>query len=383
MDMITLVELKTLLGRQHDWCVSLYMPTHRHGRETEQGPIRLKNLLREAEERLESKGLRSPDARQMLEPAQRLLQDSGFWRHQSDGLALFITPEAYYTYRLPLPFTELVVISDRFHLKPLLPFFASDGHFYILALSQNEVRLLEGTRHTVDEIKMENLPKSIAEALQYERFEQELQSHSISAANGGGKRPMIFHGHDVSDEDKGRILRWFHKLDDELSTLLAEEQSPLVLAGVDYLLPLYREASAYPHLLEKGIEGNPEKLKPEELHDRAWLLVEPVFAQAREQAAARYGQLASGGQATTDVPEAVLAAHHGRIGELFVAVGIQVWGVFDEAKNTVSVHEEAEPGDEDLLDLAAIQTMLNSGAVYAVPLEYVPEQAPLAALFRY
>lgn len=383
MDMITLAELKTLLGRQPNWCVSLYMPTHRRGRDTEQGPIRLKNLLREAEERLESKGLRSPAARKMLEPAQRLLQDSDFWRHQSDGLALFITPEAYYTYRLPLPFTELVVISDRFHLKPLLPFFASDGHFYILALSQNEVRLLEGSRHTVDEIEMENLPKSIAEALQYERFEQELQFHSSSAASGGGKRPTIFHGHDVSDEDKGRILRWFHKLDNELSTLLAEEQSPLVLAGVDYLLPLYRKANAYPHVLEKGIEGNPDKLKPEQLHDRAWLLVEPVFAQAREEAAARYGQLASGGQATTNVQEAVLAAHHGRVDELFVAVDSQVWGVFDAATNTVSVHKEAEPGDEDLLDLAAIQTMLNSGAVYAVPLEHVPEQAPLAALFRY
>jgi hypothetical protein len=382
MDMITLTELKTLSGRQPDWCVSLYMPTHRHGRDTEQDPIRLKNLLRETEERLESKGLRSPDVRQMLEPAQRLLHDSGFWRRQSDGLALFITPEANYTYRLPLPFTELVVISDRFHLKPLLPFFATDGHFYILALSQNEVRLLEGTRHTVDEIEMENLPTSIADALQYERFEQELQFHS-SSASSGGKRPAMFHGHDVSDEDKGRILRWFHKLDDELSTLLAEKQSPLVLAGVDYLLPLYQEANAYPHLLEKGIEGNPEKLKPEELHERAWLLVEPVFDQAREEAAARYGQLASGGQATTDIQEAVLAAHHGRVDALFVAVDIEVWGVFDAAANRVSVHKEAEPGDEDLLDLAAIQTMTNSGAVYAVPREHVPEQAPLAALFRY
>lgn len=383
MDKITLAELKTLSGRQPDCCVSLYMPTHRRGRDTEQDPIRLKNLLRQAEERLQRKGLRSPAVRKMMEPAQRLLRDSAFWRRQSDGLALFITPETCYTYRLPLPFTELVVISDRFHLKPLLPYFASDGHFYILALSQNEVRLLEGTRHTVAEIEVQNLPKSIAEALQYERFEQQLQFHSSSAADGGGKRPAIFHGHDVGDEDKGRILRWFHKLDDELSTLLAQEQSPLVLAGVDYLLPLYREANAYPHLLEKGIEGNPEKLKPEELHDRAWLLVEPVFAQAREEAAARYGQLASGGQATTDVKEAVLAAHHGRVDKLFVAADIQVWGVFDAAANTVSVHKEAEPGDEDLLDLAAIQTMLNNGAVYAVPLKHVPDQAPLAALFRY
>jgi hypothetical protein len=36
----------------------------------------------------------------------------------------------------------------------LLSLFTGNGHFYILALSQNQVRLLEGTRYTVDEISI-------------------------------------------------------------------------------------------------------------------------------------------------------------------------------------------------------------------------------------
>lgn len=382
MDMITLKELKKLSGRHDDWCVSIYMPTHQYGRDNEQDPIRLKNLLSEAAEQLESKGIRSPNVREFLEPAQQLLQDSGFWRHQSDGLAVLITPEAFYSYRLPLPFTELVVVADRLHLKPILPFFTSDGHFYILALSQNEVRLLEGTRHTVAEIEAENLPKSLAEAMKYEDFEKELQFHTSSGASGT-ERPAIFHGHDVSDEDKNTLLRWFHKLDDELLTLLANEQSPLVLVGVDYLLPIYREANAYPHLLPEGVTGNPEELSPQELHGRVWSLVEPVFAQARQDAMGRYAQLASNAQASTDIAEAVLAAHHGRVDTLFIDVDVQVWGTADPDTNSVTIHPEAESGDEDLLDLAAVQTLLNSGTVYAVPSENVPEQAKLAALFRY
>jgi hypothetical protein len=50
------------------------------------------------------------------------------------------------------------------HVKPLLPFLASDGVFYILALSQNQLRLLAGTRHTVDEIDLENVPETLSEA---------------------------------------------------------------------------------------------------------------------------------------------------------------------------------------------------------------------------
>lgn len=383
MDAITMTELKTLLAGYSGWHVSLFMPTHQAGRETEQDPIRLKNLLREAEQRLQDKGLRSPDVREMLKPAQRLLQESGFWRKQSHGLAIFFTPESFHSYRLPLPFEELVVISNRFHIKPLLSFFAGDGQFYILALSRNQVRLLEGTRHTVDEIDLESMPQSMAEALQFERFDKQTQFHTGTSSAHTGDRAGVFHGHDPSDEDKNALLRWFHKIDDELPNLLEGRQSPIVLAGVEYFFPLYKKANSYPHLVEEGIPGNPEELRPEELHAQAWPLVQPFFMQAQEQAAAQYHQLSGTGQTTTDVKEAVPAAHHGRVAVLFVARGVQVWGAFDPNTNTVLVRQAPEPGDEDLLDLAAIQSILNGGTVYAVELEQVPEHAPLAAVFRY
>ncbi len=383
MDTITITELQTLLTGYAGWNISLFMPTHRAGRELEQDPIRLRNLLREVEQRLQDKGLRSPDVREMLKPAQRLLQEPGFWRNQSDGLAIFFTSEAFHYYRLPLPFEELVVISNRFNLKPLLPFFASDGHFYILALSQNQIRLLEGTRYTVDEIDLESMPQSIAKALQFERFDKQIQFHTGSSSARTGDRAGGFHGHDPSDENKHRILRWFHKIDTELPSVLVGQQSPLVLAGVDYLFPLYKEANSYPHLVAEGIPGSPEALRPEELHAQAWPLVQPLFRQAQEQASARYNQLAGTGQTTTAVEEAVLAAHHGRVEVLFVALGVQVWGAIDLTTNTVHVHEEHEPNDEDLLDLAAIQTILNGGIVYAVEPEQVPDHALLAAVFRY
>jgi len=275
------------------------------------------------------------------------------------------------------------VISNRFHLKPLLPFFASDGHFYILALSQNQIRLLEGTRHTVDEIDLESMPQSIAEALQFERFDKQIQFHTGTSSAQTGDRAGVFHGHDPSDEDKSRILHWFHKIDDELPNVLTGGQSPLVLAGVEYLFPLYKEANSYPHLVAEGIPGSPEALRPEELHAQAWPLVQPFFMQAQEQAVAQYRQLSGAGQTTTAVKEAVLAAHHGRVDVLFVALGVQVWGAIDLSTNTVHVHEDHETSDEDLLDLAAIQTILNGGIVYAVEPEQVPDHAPLAAVFRY
>ncbi len=375
-------ELRALFPRHPGWAVSLFMPAHRRGRETEQDPIRFKNLLREVEERLGDKNVRRPDVQQMLEPAHRLLEDASFWWHQSDGLAAFITAEEARFYRVPLPFESLIVVANRYHLKPLLPLFTDNGHFYILALSQGEVRLLEGTRNTVDEIDLEHMPGSLVDALQFERYERQMQFHTGTSA-GHGDRAAAFFGHDPSDEDKTRILRWFRKIDSELSSLLAGERSPLVLAGVEYLLPLYTQANSYAHLLDDGIHGNPEELRPEDLHTRAWPIVHPTFVAVQEEAAARYRQLSAAGKTMTGVEETVAAAHHGRVDTLFVALNAQVWGAYDTKTDTVQVRESPEPGDEDLLDLAAIESLLNGGSVYAVEPEQVPDGGPLAAVLRY
>jgi hypothetical protein len=373
---------QAFLDRHFGWCVSLFMPTHRAGRGTEQDPIRFKNLLREAEERLTAKGLRAPQVQELLKESRRLLPDRGFWQRQSDGLAVFFPADTLHFFRLPMVFKELAVVSHRFHVKPLLPMLASDGLFHILALSQNQIRLLEGTRHTVDEIELEAIAQGLSEAFPEVSTEKQLQFHT-GTPSGTGSRVAMFHGHDVSNEDKDMILQWFRMIDRQLHDLLPDGQSPLVLAGVDSLFPIYREANTYPHLMEGGIPGNPEGLKPEELHGQAWALLEPVFKKGREESAARYRQLAGTGRTTSDVKEAVLAAHHGRIDVLFVAVGVQIWGGFDPEKDKVYMHEPPEPGDEDLLDLTAIQTLINGGTVYAVSPEDVPDHALVAAVLRY
>ena len=144
MDILTRAELEKLMRKEQQWCVSIYMPTHRTGAETQQDPLRLRNLFGEAEKHLSAQGVGTRDVQQMLEPVSKFLQDSDFWQHQSDGLAIFLSSNRVRRYRLPLNFAELVVVTDHFHISRLLPLFTGDGQFYILALSQNEVRLLLG-----------------------------------------------------------------------------------------------------------------------------------------------------------------------------------------------------------------------------------------------
>ena len=146
MDVIRRTDLQRLALGRHGPCVSVFLPTHRAGREVEQVPIRLKNLLRQATEALEADGVKAPTIKSLLAPLRRLLDDRLFWQYQSDGLALFSRPGWWRSFRVPLDLPELAVVDDRFHVTPLLPLLAGDGHFFVLALSQNQIGLLEGTR---------------------------------------------------------------------------------------------------------------------------------------------------------------------------------------------------------------------------------------------
>lgn len=382
MDLLTKAQLERLAGSSPGPGVSVFMPTHRAGAETRQDPIRLRNLLSEAEENLKRGGMPPTEAREMVAPAHELLSDAVFWRHQADGLALFLSGQGLQRYRLPLRFEELAVVADRYHVKPLLPLLAGDGVFFVLALSQNEVRLVEATRHTAGEVDLPaDVPKSLAEALRYDDPEKELQFHT-GTAGGGGARPAVFHGHEP-DSGEG-LLRFFRRVDLGVRGLLgARGESPLVLAGVDYLLPVYREASDYPNVPEEGVTGNPEGLPPEELRDRAWPIVGPRFDADREDAVARHARLAGTGQTSSDLREVVAAAYFGRVDVLFAARGRRRWGSFDAASGEAREHGEPERGDGDLLDFAAVQTFLNGGTVYVVEPEKVPGGADASALMRY
>jgi hypothetical protein len=383
MSLLLKEELKTLVAEHPGPCVSIYMPTHRSGEDTRQDPIRFKNLLRKAEEQLVQGGLRKVDTRTLLEPAQELQGYSPFWRHLGDGLAYFIAQDVNRAYTPPHRFDELLVVGDQFYVKPLLPLLSGDGRFYILALSQNQVRLLEGTREGASEVQLEELPGSLFDVLGDVEREKQLQFHTRTAGRQGG-RNAIFFGHGGGEnQPKEDLLRYFRQIDASLRTLWQNEQVPLVIAGVDYLLPLYQEASRYPLLMKKGISGNPEELSAHELHGRAWEIVGPFFLEEQQAAWGRFEQLQGSPQASQQIEEIVPAAYHGRVESLFVELGLQVWGRFEPETNEVHIVDQAGEGNEDLLQFTSIHTLANRGEVYTTGPGEKDQVNPLAAIFRY
>jgi len=384
MDMLERKDLSMLI-EERDLCVSIFLPTHRKAAEIQQDPIRLSNALSEAEKKLQELGMRAPEAKALLDPARRLVDYPFFWRHQSDGLAVFISPGLFRCYRLPTQFDELLVVTRRFHIKPLLNLFAADGLFYILALSKKQVRFLQASRYNVMPIDVENMPKGLADALKYDVYEQNLQFHTQTSTYAmPGKRAAIYHGQGGgTDNTKDNIFRYFKQVDNGLQEVLKEEKAPLVLSGVDYLIPLYLKANTYAYTLDKGVTGNPDELPDTELHSRAWEIVEPLFLQSQRQDFSQYLNMSAGPRTSGEIRDILIASYEGRIEILFVTEGVNHWGSFSIERQELTLSDEHETGTEDVLDLAVVQTILHGGIVNVMKLEDMGDHAPIAAVFRY
>ena len=379
--MSTQAELRSVLTESQAPAVSIFLPTHRAGQEMRQDPIRLKNLLKQAEEQLIKEGTRPSEARTLLGPVSNLIDDDPFWQHNGDGLALFRSPDVFRTYRLPFEPSEFVAVSDRFYIKPLLPLLMHDARFYVLALSQKAVRLLECTRDHAEAVEVPDVPQGMEQALP-EGPAPQLQRHTLPMDGRGAAR---FHGHGVGtdDVDVVNLRRYFQRVEDGLRERLKNERAPLILACVEYLAPIYKEVSAYRFILDAVVEGNPDGLRDEELQQKAWPHTDAHFQQARGKAAAEYHEGLAKGRASHRLDDILTAAFQGRIATLFVPLGVRRWGRFDFNNLRLEEHEAEQTGDDELLDLAAAQTLQHDGIVYGVKPEEVPGGQLLAAVYRY
>jgi len=384
MHLMTRENLEELLNAGGEPCVSLYMPTVKGGEseETKQNPIRFRKLLNEASKKLEAAGKRPAEAEKLLEPAQPLLEDNKFWQYQSGGLALFLSSRVKRVYNLPLNFSELTMASDRFCVTPLLPLFAEDGRFYVLALNQHSIKLYQCSRYSVAEADLRHVPKSITELLELNPREKQLQFHANTEGHAG--RAGMFHGHaEDSNEAKSNILLYFQNVNKGVAAILRGESAPLVTTGVDYLNHIYAQANTYANLDARSIPGSAAGLRPEELRDKAWELLKPLFEAEALSAVKRYNQVRGTPVAACSIKPILRAAEDGKVSTLMVSANARKWGMYDPATGEVDLHKSAEPADTELVDLCVSRTLRHGGKVYVLEPSKMPGISPIAAIFRH
>jgi hypothetical protein len=353
--------------------VSLYLPTHRAGREVTQDPVRFRRLVASAAEEVSDGDLLAASA--------GLVDERDFWAHGTDGLAVLAGPDGTTAIRLLEPVGELVVVSNRFHLKPVIAARARRVEFDVLAMSRHGVRFVEVTGTHAVEVEVPGMPESMPEALQWDDREPQLQSHAGGRA-GQGRVAATFHGQGGSSDARDVDLdRYLHLIDRAVTEHCAGSTRPLVVAGVDDIVGAYRKLTRCAHVLDDHVTGNPDQLRAAELADRARRFVPPATAEAERAARDSFY---AGATATVDTVEpAVIAAAAGQVASVFVPADREYWGRYRPGHHRLEEHPTRQPGDHDLADVAATETLRHGGQAFVVPAGDLPGVGTAAATLRY
>jgi hypothetical protein len=377
MRALTVEDLRTLVGTHTPPCLSLYLPTHKHG--SPEDRHHFDGAVRSARDVLHG-SMKPHELDAFLEPIARL-STSDFWQEHAEGLAVFRSRDHMACYRLPMSVPEAVISADSFHIRPLIRFLQSNQRFFLLSLSQNYVRLFKGSATGLSPAEIERLPRSLEDALGKEDRERSVVFHHGAS---GGRNP-IYGGAGKSDTSRDEdLLRFFRAIDDALWPVLRDEKVPLILAAPQREMPLYRSVSRYAHIAEQGLHGNFSASRMEDLHAKAWPIVQSIVDARVREVRGSYDRLVSRARALDEIRGIATYAIQGRVYQLLLARDAQLWGRLDRSTGALELHgKDRAKGDDDVLDDLAEAVLVRGGEVFSLDTPDMPSKSPIAAILRW
>lgn len=337
MPLISKKEIAKLHNVNQENCISIFIPTHRAGEKVLQGEdaLMLKNQLTEVSDKLAKKGFHADVIKKMTAPVQQLIDDTSFWRKQSDGLAIFIADGFSKIYTLPVYFEEFNYISNSFYLKPLMPLFVGDGNFYLLMLERSNVKLYECTQHSFTEINVQDcIPETKQDVVGFDYEQKNLQFRTGQGGSGGA----IYHGQEAATgKRKNEIKRYLQAINDGLAPLFREESMPMLIAAQDPVFDMYKEVNSYPHLIGENLMVNFGNIDIHNAHELAWEKMAPVFDQKRKDKLARFLDEQGTGKTAIGIDEIIPAAIQGKVDTLFCENLSDIFGNYKEENNMIVV----------------------------------------------
>jgi len=359
-------------------CLTITIPISSAPNVSEQQYRRLRAATQAAEPLLTKRGFNAQQIREFLDPVRQIEGNS--WGTVNGGLVVLRSPDhlRYFQVRHPVP--ESVTVASHFDVVPYLrPLQEEEQHFYILALSQKHVRLLRCTNHSSEEVPLPpKTPTNIEDWLNTRTPTRAPERDNSRPREAGSTEGGFTSTHDRDRLDP-HITNFFHQVDAAVVEVLRGETSPLVLAGVEFEVSMYRALTSYQHLTADYVEGSPDSLKGGAMHARALEVAKVAFEEPMKKALEQYERVA-GTDRIALTPEYVMkAAVEGRVAHLFVQEGARYLGRWDDQNFRAVI----DPEGEDLVNMAALQTIAHAGEVWVTSQENVPSGGAVAALLRY
>ena len=366
-DYITTTFPPTILNSDSDYCISIYMPTHRTSPDSKQDAIRFKNIVDKLAD------MKKYD--KQVKILREIQKDTNFWIYNLEGLVILMDQKDVNIYRLPRNVDEKLEVGNFFYLKPLIRNFQSDQNYYALGLSKDSFRLFTGNRYGFKEIEIDDQERLLENVLGDQHVGRSLNVVSHGGIVGN------YHGHGArSEEVKVDTKRFFTHVDRYVNdNFVAKYSMPLILVALPENQSVFRSVSQSDFLLDEGINRSIEGITAQDLNEFSWKVLEPIYIKKTEDLVQRYHEGLNNNTASHALQEILQALVQGKVHILVIQDGKSIPGVIDLDKVEYTITDDGE----DMLNQMAQMALKKNMEVVMVPKERMPQGHGIFAIYRY
>ncbi|MFU8842307.1 MAG: hypothetical protein ACNA7V_00720 [Bacteroidales bacterium] len=315
--------LREIKNIKSDCCVTVILNTHRTTPDSQKDPILLKNLVKEAEERLFQKCEKQVAASIMKRL--KKLSESIDHSHNLESLVIFVNEEiADYT-RLTIPVKSRVVVGETFATRDLVRAMHEESTYYILVLSRQNARLIEAHNDKVMNEFSESFP---------------LKNNSFYATDK--LKLTTAKGTDYLIEE------FFNQVDKILQKAITHNPAPVLVATEERNFHHFMKVADKKEIIIGHLNKNRDDEKAHHIITEAWPIVHAAIIARNQKRLDELHKAANSGRKVSDLNDIWTAIHEGRGQTLFIKKGTFQAAIIERGK--ITPVSENEHGRKNFMD---------------------------------
>lgn len=354
-------------------CITMTLPPYRPGEPGGSSAAFVKAYIQDAASELRERGFQ--ESANLLQPLQHFAEEPALSAGSHCGRIIFCSPGEFVQFSLTTTVAPHLSVSGSFFIRHCAPELSFPHTFYVLALAKTQVRLLrcEGL-HAEPATLPPNIPETLEAALALERPDHDLEARSAAGRSTGSMHMVRFGTGSEREHQKIHLADYYKLVDRGMRQMLREPETPLILAGVEEDVAIYRAVNTFGNLAKASIPGSPDISRDQtEILRKAYSILHRERSEHQHAVLLATQEQSSPSRFSTDLNAILKAAFEGRVAHLYLREDASQTGVFEYGTYQGW-------GEEDLLNLAAVQTLIHRGTFCELPSEMMPDGAAIAIL---
>lgn len=300
-------------------------------------PSEVSSILMEVR-RVAGADLKEDQIAELLSPVRYLLS-SNKWQSSNQSVGIFVTKGFAGFMKIPFETKKLAVVSNSFHVKPLLKWMQREKPFFLLHLATDKATLFQGSINGINPVEEFNYKKS---------------------------RSLDF-ALDLVEKAVHRTIQ--------------KTNQPLILSGNSVFTETYKNLSTYKMLLQQTIIETALVPQLNGLHRTCVNVLQPYMEKIESSLIKRYWKAKEQGLVSSSLSDILSMALSGKIKHLFINESVNIWGMINYKEGTFTYsHQQLDAHDDDILDDLAELVMFKGGGVTVLPGERMPDSQMAAAI---